>query len=337
MGGAGGGGGKQSDLDAFALAFLAPILARHWRGGLCFVCCLVILRERSLVMSARLWFPGFVAGLACTALRAQMPDGNAWQKYCEKVSPVPDYSVTMVMQGGDHVMTSQVARLAPRMRTEMSLPGMGAMVSIVDPEAANDRGGKGVAYTLFPARKTYMKHALSPSTPVQDKATPADVKIEELGKETVDGMLCDKRRLTLVEGAGQPAHVVLVWTAPAVRNMPVRFESLDQGMPVRIAFRDYRFDKPAASLFVVPSNYVAGGMFPGMPGMGGFVPPAAPAADAAAADSEAGGMPAVPPVPAPAVTNAPSMGDSVKDAAKETTRSAVQEGVNRGLRKVLNW
>ena len=115
-------------------------------------------------MTTRLWMVVLASVSASFSLCAQQPGGaGVWQKFQDKLAPIADYSVTMVTLSGGNSSTSRMARLAPKMRMEMETPGMGSMAMIMDPEAANDKGGKGVSYTLFVAQKMYMKQALTPA------------------------------------------------------------------------------------------------------------------------------------------------------------------------------
>jgi outer membrane lipoprotein-sorting protein len=304
-------------------------------------------------MKMRSWMVVFAVASVGTVLQAQPAGGvpDVWQRYQDKLSPVADYSVTMITQSGGHSFTSRMWRLAPKMRMEMDEAGMGQMAMIVDPEAASDPAGKGVSYTLFVARKMYMKSALAAAQASAAKAD-ADLKVEELGKETINSLVCDKRRVIVTETATKKTHVVLLWVSSAVRNMPVQVESTEQGVTATIQFRDYNFEKPAANLFVLPEDYapMGVGMFPGM--SSGVMPgPAAPASPqpppavpsltvgspAARVTVQSGGtqiaITNVPPVTAPAQ----DAGDVAKQALKDTTQSAVQEGVNQGVKKLFGW
>jgi hypothetical protein len=275
--------------------------------------------------------------------QTRMGSSDVWQRYSEKMGFSGDYSVTMETQSGGHTMRSRMARLAPKTRMEMDAPGMGQMIALHLPEEPNSKGGKGVSYTLFPATKTYMRMdaSVSPDEKAKQEGT---VKIEELGKETLDNQVCLKRRITITEPRSTVPHVVLLWCAAAVKNMPVRMETEEGRDKTVIRFLDYDFKKPDAALFQVPKDYTPGGFFPGAPGRG-----AAPdaeamrrAAEQAAADEAAQAAAAKASAPAeaqktPPVDPAQDAANEAKDAAKENTRNAVREGVNAGFRKAFGW
>ena len=304
-------------------------------------------------MTTRLWMVVLATVCTSASLYAQQPGGGSdvWQRYQDKLAPVADYAVTMATLSGGHSFTSRMWRLTPKTRMEMEAPGMGSMAVIVDPEAANDQGGKGLSYMLFLSQKMYRKTALSAAQADKAKAD-ADIKVEELGQETINNLVCDKRRVTVTEAATKQAHVILLWVSSFVHNMPVQMESTERGVPLIIQFRDYNFEKPAASLFVVPADFAAmgGGMFPGMPG--GAVPgtvsalpetsaaPAIPVTAAAAPVTvQAGGVQVVLTTNAAVVPSAPVVdpAEAAKQAAKDAANNAAQEGVSRGLRKVFGW
>jgi len=183
--------------------------------------------------------------------------GGAWMKFQDKLNPVQDYSVTMVMDMGQQAMTSKMYKLGKKMRTEMNQQGFQA-ISIVDPEADN---GKGAAFTLMPMMKTYMKVPISADAAAKADDDKVDIKIDELGKEDVDGVSCAKRRATITLSNGK-SLVIMLWTSPKAKDMPVKVEMTD---PVKatIRYKDYDFTKPSADLFTLPADYKAmdmGGM-----------------------------------------------------------------------------
>jgi len=177
---------------------------------------------------------------------------NAWMKYQDKIMPIQDYSVTMVMEMGGQTMNTKTFQSGKKVRTEISMQGMQA-ISIIDPEAD---GGKGSAVTLMPMMKTYMKMPLPAEMATANKADAKepDIKIEELGKEDVDGVSCDKRRITITAD-GKP-QTLLVWASANAKNMPIKMEMKDP-MPIVIKYKDYDFKKPAADLFTIPADYTA--------------------------------------------------------------------------------
>ena len=176
--------------------------------------------------------------------------GGAWMKYQDKLSPVKDYSVTMTMDMMGQAVSTKMFKSGKKTRTELNMQGMQA-ISIMDPDAD---GGKGAMYTLMPAMKTYMKMAF-PADMVADKpgTQEPDFKIEELGKEDVDGIACDKRRVTITAADGK-AQTLTMWASAAAKNMPIKVEMTTPAAMV-MTFKDYDFKKPADDLFAIPADY----------------------------------------------------------------------------------
>jgi hypothetical protein len=223
--------------------------------------------------------------------------GNAWTKYQDKISPVKEYSATMIMEVGGQTMTTKTFKSEKKTRTEITMQGMQA-ITILDPDADS---GKGAMYMLMPMMKTYTKTPFSAEMTAANKtdAKETDFKIEELGKEQVDDVACDKRRITVIADGNQTT--MMVWASPAAKNMPVKIEMTTPTVMV-IKFKDYDFKKPSNDLFKVPADYKVndmGGMMMGMPPGG-----------------------------------ANTAREAAREAAKEAADDATKEGVNRALRRL---
>jgi hypothetical protein len=77
---------------------------------------------------------------------------------------------------------------------------------------------------------------------------------KELGRERVQGYDCVKSMVAIVPEVGE-GQVFLVWTAPKLRNFPVKIERLKGGANFSISFSDIRFERPQDSLFASPQGY----------------------------------------------------------------------------------
>ncbi|MCL2105316.1 MAG: DUF4412 domain-containing protein [Kiritimatiellaeota bacterium] len=196
------------------------------------------------------WLVTIGAVATASLLQAQGPGGmgGVWAKYQDKLTPVHEYSATMVMEVGGQAINTKMFKSGQKVRTEISMQGMQA-ITITDPDAEN---GKGVMYTLMPAMKTYMKMPIPADVASKADDDKTDIKIDELGKEDVDGVSCDKRRVTItVDGKAQ---VMTMWASPKDKNMPVKIEMVTPAAVV-IRFKDYDFKKPTDDLFKVPADY----------------------------------------------------------------------------------
>jgi len=176
---------------------------------------------------------------------------------------VREYSATMTAEAGGRAIASKVFKSGQKTRTEIAMEGM-QIVIIVDPEADD---GKGAGYTLMPMVKMYTKLPLPPEATTAKSDDKMEIKTEDLGKEDVGGVSCDKRRVTATEDG--KTYTMLLWTSPKQKDMPVKIEVQDgPGGKAVITFKDYDFKKPAADLFKVPADYTAnnmGGMMMNMP------------------------------------------------------------------------
>jgi len=187
-------------------------------------------------------------------LQAQGPGMNnaAWMKFQDKLTPVKEYSATLVMEVSGQTITSKMFQSGKKTRTEIATQGM-QIISITDPEADD---GKGAMYMLMPVMKTYTKMPFPADAAGQADKEP-DIKIEEIGKEDVDGVSCDKRRVTIT--ADGKEQVMTMWLSAAAKNMPVKME-MAAPTAVVIKYKDYDFKKPSADLFTVPADYKANAM-----------------------------------------------------------------------------
>jgi hypothetical protein len=135
--------------------------------------------------------------------------------------------------------------LRPEAIEHMKAMGMDSMVLI-------SQIGSPVIYTVFPGLKAYTE------SPVRDPGTneSSDFKVEttEMGKETVDGHPCVKKKMVVTDSKDKK-HEFMVWSATDLKDFPVKIETLESDNKVTLSFRDVKFAKPDASLFEPPSDY----------------------------------------------------------------------------------
>ena len=179
--------------------------------------------------------------------------GQGMVQHMDKLLPVKEYAVTMVMDTGGQPMSTKMFRLDKKMRMEITMQGF-QMVTIIDPDADD---GKGAAYALMPMMKTYTKMPAPPNAAATSDDDKVDIKTEELGKEDVDGVSCDKRRVTITDNG--KTYTVTLWASPKDKDMPVKMEMAEPNKVV-IKYKDYDFAKPAADLFTLPADYKASDM-----------------------------------------------------------------------------
>ncbi len=203
----------------------------------------------------------------------------------------PDaYSVDLVIQSPKANMVMKRFIDHGRIRTEMNASGMDVvMIEMGD--------ARGTSLTLMPKEKRAIKQSregMASQMGDQAKAgvkgaesegapqAPPDMRVEDLGDETLDGKPVKKVRISQPEGSS------LGWF-DKVTGAPVRMEGTVDGETAVIEWKDYKVAPQPAKLFEAPKEYdltdmdemlskmkdmggpgAMKGMMGGMPGMGGM-------------------------------------------------------------------
>lgn len=110
---------------------------------------------------------------------------------------------------------------------------------------------------ITPEKKTLIVYpGLQAYAPAPDVQGQAEGKMEttELGKETVDGHPCVKKKLTMTDADGKTQEALL-WSATDLKNFPIKMEMKQQRNTMQIRFDAPSFDKPDAKLFEIPASY----------------------------------------------------------------------------------
>lgn len=117
-----------------------------------------------------------------------------------------------------------------------------------------------VLYIVYPGLQAYTK---IPS-PDSDPTEANDVKTEtaDLGKDTVDNHLCEKKTYTVTNTKTSQRVSLTIWSATDLKNTPLRIiQSVSggdaAGTTTTLHFSGVDPSTPAASLFVPPSDYTA--------------------------------------------------------------------------------
>jgi len=151
------------------------------------------------------------------------------------------YRVDLVMthEGQSFTMTRFVD--GARMRTEMNMEGR-QMIMLERPE------DEGAVYNIMPSEKMIMKMkpgALAPEAAAEEKpAAPADVKIERLGAEKLDGRPAVKYRMT------SEGHTALGWFEEGT-GAPLRMEA--EGAVIE--WKNFKPGPIPARQFELPKDY----------------------------------------------------------------------------------
>ena len=136
--------------------------------------------------------------------------------------------------------------LPPEAAAQMKQMGMAEMVTITLPE-------KNETYIIYPGLKAY---AALPAQPGQENATAdkTDLQKTELGKETIEGHATTKNKVVLKDDQGNEQEAT-VWNASDLKDFPVRIQTVTEGVPSTVTFKNVELTKPEESLFTPPADY----------------------------------------------------------------------------------
>ena len=187
----------------------------------------------------------------------------------------PAYAVDLVIHSSDG--TDMVMhRFVDQGRTRTDINAQGQDISMIEMGDAS-----GTSITLMPKEK----RAIKQSSAVMEKltaqvakkpaeqepeASPAEVKIENLGDVTLDGKVVKKVRMSVPSGSA------LGWFDKAT-GAPVKMESTVEGKTSSIEWQNMKVGPQPAKLYEVPKNFEVTDMDEmmakmksagGMPGMG---------------------------------------------------------------------
>jgi hypothetical protein len=137
-------------------------------------------------------------------------------------------------------------QMPPGAAEHMKAMGMDKTVTIT-------RGDKKATYLVYPGLSAYVEMPLRDS----DASKPDSAfKMEptELGKETVDGHPCVKKKVVVTDDQGNKREYT-VWNATDLKDFPVRIETSEQGHNMTMAFKNVKTTKPDAALFDAPTDF----------------------------------------------------------------------------------
>lgn len=204
---------------------------------------------------------------------AQMPQpSQPWVSaaFTKFFGDVTAFSSTAEMRlksksGADAItMTMDFALLDGKVRTETDLGlmkskdmpaeagammkqmGMDKMVNIVRPD-------RKAMYLIYPGLRAYTEKPL-PKAEVEASQSKAKVEKEKLGKETVDGHLCEKMKVVLTGDDGKKQEA-LVWQATDLKDFPIQMEMSEGESTMVMLHRDVKLAKPEAQLFEAPADF----------------------------------------------------------------------------------
>lgn len=124
--------------------------------------------------------------------------------------------------------------------------GMEQVVSILRPD-------KKTSIVAFSPAKVYTQEPMSP----EDSAGFAlkyEVKLTEIGRETIDSHPCIKNQVTVSASDGQKIQGT-VWNATDLKQFPIKILLPEGNSIVEMNFREVKLQKPDATAFEAPSGF----------------------------------------------------------------------------------
>ena len=181
--------------------------------------------------------------------KAQTEPGGMVLKEFGKLLGLPEEFTAQVeiSAGGEEgamVMNSRMFIGKSGMRYEMDMPGgFGTMTTLALTEGETTK-----VYMLSPKQKVYSE---LPATPRQ-VYNEEQYKIDDVGEDTVNGILCLKKNLTDPKG-----KVISMWLKKADK-FPVKCLMEEKGMQVSMVFKEFKAGPVDAELLKIPADYKKG-------------------------------------------------------------------------------
>ena len=132
--------------------------------------------------------------------------------------------------------------IPPEASAMMKQAGMDKMISVVRPD-------KKATIISYPGLKSYAEVPFSENEAAGEKAEFTDV-----GKETIDGHPCAKKKITSRDSKGRPQEA-FVWQASDLKNFPVQMQMAQRKNTLIVKFQPPKLEQPDAALFDTPATY----------------------------------------------------------------------------------
>ncbi len=124
----------------------------------------------------------------------------------------------------------------------MKQAGMDHMITLVLPD-------KKATIISYPGLKSYAEMPFSENEKKEEK-----VEFTDVGKETLDGHPCLKKKLTTTDSKGRPQEM-FVWQATDLKNFPIQMELPQRSNKLVVKFQPPKLETPDAALFALPAGY----------------------------------------------------------------------------------
>lgn len=107
-------------------------------------------------------------------------------------------------------------------------------------------------YILMPQQKMYMEQKLDPKQVVSMSGkVPGELERKKVGTSTVNGVLCDKFKVTYKPSDQSPKITVFQWIGK--NNIPMKSAAVDGSWSSEL--KNVKIGKQAAKLFELPAGY----------------------------------------------------------------------------------
>ena len=148
-----------------------------------------------------------------------------------------EFSADMISHGSGQTIQARI--FVKDQKSRMEMPQM-LMIN---------RSDLGVAWMVMPAQGMYMEHPIDPKISAQtSRDVDGEISREPMGKETVNGTLTEKFKVTYsTAGATQS---MVQWIGP--QNIPVKVEAIDGSWGVE--YRNIQTSGVSDELFELPAG-----------------------------------------------------------------------------------
>jgi hypothetical protein len=124
--------------------------------------------------------------------------------------------------------------------------GMDQVVSILRPD-------RKVSIVSFLPAKVFTQEPMS-AEDVAGFSLKYEVKLTELGRETIDNHACIKSQVTVSSSRGEKIQGT-VWQATDMKNFPVKILLPEGDSTIEMRFRDVKLQKPDSTAFEAPAGF----------------------------------------------------------------------------------
>jgi len=139
------------------------------------------------------------------------------------------------------------ATVTPEAMTQVRQLGMAQMTMISRPD-------KQLVYLVFPTIRNYVEMA-QPKALAAQKTETMTMSLREIGKEPIGSQPTIKNKAVVTDSTGKQIEST-TWNSTTLKLFPIRIETVEQGTPVTINFRNVALGRQPAAAFEPPTGFV---------------------------------------------------------------------------------